>query len=219
MGNEEKTQLTSSEPEVKKVSFPWDITVLSFPWLIFSYYSVAFPHKTFHIDFLEIPMTPLLLFFAACLIVFIFFIVTDKNKDIGIDILASLVLNILVFFPVPITWFLLYFYEVNTIPSFLAILIVPIIFLLFEFHDWIRSRKTGITSIRRIRGMAKPIKLIGIYMSGLVFGYGTIIFMSYAYCYFTNQSFEMFARANPAIILLGGTALMGAILAFSRPSR
>lgn len=165
-------------------------------------------------------MTPLLLFFAASLILLVDEIVIEK-EDFGAALVISLLVNFLVFLPVPIAWFLLSFYEVNTSPSFLAVLITPAILLLQELINWSKSQKTetSLTSVRGIRGMPKPFKLMGFYISGLFFGYGTIITMSYLFCYFTNQSFEMFARANPAVILLGGATIMAGILALSRPSR
>jgi len=212
-------QSASIEFKGEKTSFPWDFVIFTLIWLVSAYYSVAFPHKTFSLSSLEVPMTPLLLFFAASLIVFADFLVKDE-EDFGEALFDSLAVNFLVFLPLPIAWFLLSFYEVNTLPSFLAILIFPVIILLSEMRDWLEDRGTEATaSVRGIRGMPRPIKLAGFYLSGLFFGYGTIISMSYLFCYFTSQSFEMFARANPAVILLGGATIMAGILALSRPSR
>jgi len=213
------SQSTSSEP-TKKAKFPSDLFVLMPIWLVFAYVSVAFPHKTFHLSFLEIPMTPLLLFFASSLILLVDMMVIEK-EDFSIALFGSLLVTFLVFIPVPIAWFLLSFYEVSTLPSFLAILIIPATLLPSELRDWAKSRETGtsLTTARGIRGMSKPLKLIGFYVSALFFGYGTIISVSYLFCYLTNQSFEMFARANPAVILIGGATIMAGILALSRPSR
>jgi len=214
------SQSISSEPRIKKAKFPWDTIFLTTIWLVFAYYSVAFPQKTFHLSFLEVPMTPLLLFFTSCLIVLIEYKVIDR-EDFGTALIVSLALNFLVFLPLPVAWGLLWFYEVNPLPSFLAVLIVPAISFPYELRDWSNSRKTEVSSkaVEGIRGMSKPFKLIGFYVSGLFFGYGTIISMSYLFCYSTNQSFEMFAKTNPAVILLGGATIMAGILALSRPSR
>jgi len=213
-------QSTSSEPKAEKYKPPWDLFVMTLIWLIFAYVSVAFPHKTFQLSSLEIPMTPLLLFFTASLILLVDIIVIGK-EDFGTSIFAALFANLIVFLPVPIAWFLLSFYEVTTLPSFLAVLIVPVILLSDELATWskYRTTKPSLVSGRGIRGMSKPLKLIGFYMSALVFGYGTIISVSYLFCHLTNQSFEAFARANPAVFLLGGATIMAGILALSRPSR
>ena len=217
LGNVKMDQLTSSEPKAEKASFPWNTIIFTLIWLVFAYYSVTFPHKTFHLASLEVPMTPLLLFFAASLILLVDEIVIEK-EDFGIALVVSLFFNFLVFLPLPISWFLLSFYEVSTLPSFLTVLIVPAIALPTELRDWSKSRKTE-ASLTSVRGMSKSIKLMGFYITGLFFGYGTIISVSYFYCYFTNQSFETFTRANPAVILLGGATIMAGILALSRPSR
>jgi len=213
------SQSISSKPKIEKAKFSWELVILPPIWLVFAYYSVAFPHKTFHLYFLEAPMTPLLLFFTSSLI-YLIYMVIDK-EDFGTALIVSLVVSFLVFLPLPIAWGLLSFYEVNPFPSFLAILIVPAILLQDELRVWSNSRKTRNSSktVEGIRGMSKPFKLIGFYASGLFFGYGTIISLSYLFCYFTNQSFDMFAKTNPAVILLGGATIMAGILALSKPSR
>lgn len=219
MGNVNENQSTSSEPRVKKVKFPWDYFILIPLWLVFGYYSVAFPHKTFHLSFLDVPMTPLLLFFACCLILLVYSTVIGK-EDFGSALIISLLANFLVFLPLPIAWGLLRFYDLNPLPSFLAVLIVPAITLPYELRDWSGSRKTKTSkAVEGVRGMSRPFKLIGFYVSGLFFGYGTIISLSYLFCYFTNQSFDMFARTNPAVILLGGATIMAGILASLKSSR
>lgn len=140
--------------------------------------------------------------------------------DFGIALIISLIANLLVFMPLPIAWGLLWFYEVNPLPSFLAVLIVPTIILSDDLRNWSISRKTKSSrAVEGIRGTSKPFKVIGYYVSALFFGYGTIIFTSYLFCYFSNQSFDMFTRANPTVILLGGATIMAGILALLRTSR
>ena len=117
------SQSISSEPKIVKVKFPWDLSILTLIWLVFAYFSVAFPHKTFYLYFLEVPLTPLLLFFTSSLMLLIDVIVIDKG-DFGSALIFSLLANFLVFLPLPIAWGLLSFYEVNPLPSFLAVLIV-----------------------------------------------------------------------------------------------
>lgn len=219
MGNVNKSKSTSSEPTVKKVKFPWDYFIFAPCWLVTGYFSVAFPHKTFNLSFLEVPMTPLLLFFACCLILLLYSMVTEK-MDFGIALIVSLLANLVVFMPLPIAWSLLWFYEVNPLPSFLAVLVVPTIVFSYDVRNWSISRKTKSSrAVEGIRGMSKPFKLIGYYVSALFFGYGTIIFISYLFCYFSNQSFDMFARANPTVILVGGATIMAGILALLKSSR
>lgn len=220
LGNVNKSKSTSSEPRVAKIKFPWDDIIFIPCWLVSGYSTVAFPHKTFNLSFLEVPMTPLLLFFACCLIVLLYGLVIEK-ENFGISLIASLLANFLVFLPLPIAWGLLWFYEVNPLPSFLAILVVPTIVLSYDLRDWSKSRKTKTSSraVEGIRGMSKRFKLIGYYVSALFFGYGTIIFTSYLFSYLSNQSFDMFARANPTVILLGGATIMAGILALLKSSR
>lgn len=219
MGNINKNQSTSSEPRVEKVRFPWDWVILIPFWLVFAYFSVAFPHKTFHLSSLEVPMTPLLLFFACCLILLVYSTVIEK-EDFGSALIVSLLANFLVILPFPIAWGLLWFYDVNPLPSFLAVLIVPAISLPYDLRDWSESRKKKTSkAVEGIRSMSRPFKLIGFYVSGLFFGYGTIISLSYLFCYFTNQPLDMFARTNPAVILLGGATIMAGILALLKSSR
>ena len=214
------SQSPSSEPKANKTEFPWNFFVLMPIWLVFAYVSVAFPHKTFHLSSFEVPMTPLLLFFASSLIVLVDLMVIEK-ATFGIGLLTSLVISFTVFFPIPIAWCLLSFYEVSTSPSFLVVLITPVILLRYELRDWLKSRETeaSLTTVKGIAGMPKSLKLVGFYVSALFFGYGTIISVSYLFCGLTNQTFETFARTNPAVILLGGATIMAGILALSRPSR
>lgn len=42
----------------EKGKFPWDDIIFIPCWLVSGYSSVAFPHKTFNLSFLEVPMTP-----------------------------------------------------------------------------------------------------------------------------------------------------------------
>jgi len=99
--------------------------------------------------------------------------------EFGIALIISLIANLLVFVPLPIAWGLLWFYEVNPLPSFLAVLIVPTIILSDDVRNWSISRKTKSSrAVEGIRGTSKPFKVIGYYVSALFFGYGTIIFTS-----------------------------------------
>ena len=211
-------QSTSSKPEAPK--FPWDFIILMPTWVVFAYVSVAFPHKTFHILQFEVPMTPLLLFFASSLLLFADLMWWER-EEFGDALSRSLLICFLIFLPVPVAWGLLYFYEVSTLPSFLAVFIIPVIDWAGTLRTWLKSRKTSASlapSMLRIRGMPKFLRFIGFYMSGLFFGFGTMISMSYLFCTIMNQSFEVFAKANPAVILLGGATIMAGILALSRPS-
>lgn len=214
------SQSNSSEPAHYRTAIPWFVIVMTPVWLLFALVSVAFPHKTFHLFFLDVPMTPLVLFFVSSLIIFVDALVIEKEA-FGSSLNYALVINFLVFLPLPITWLLLSFYEVSTLPSFLSVAIFPIIVLIEPLKErtLFRNKKTSPTNAGRIQGISEPLRLMGFYVSGLFFGYGTIVCVTYLFCYLTNQSFELFARANPAIILLGGATIMAGILALSKPSR
>lgn len=209
---------SSEQKSENKAKFPWDTALFTPFWLVCAYVSVAFPHKTFSLSLIEIPMTPLLLFFASNLLLFVYTRLTDKEGNFGIDLLITLIANVVIFLPLPIAWLLLSFYEINPLPSFLAVLIIPVIFLIYDLRDWSKSRKTKIslTTVERIRNMPRLLRIMGFYFSGLFFGYGTITSMSYLFCFLTSQSFDTFLKANPAVVLLGGATLTAGILALSR---